>query len=254
MLIIPAIDLRGGRCVRLTQGDFARETTYGDDPVLIAGRWAGLGASWLHVVDLDGARAGEPRQLEFVHHIAAVGVPVELGGGVRAEQDLEAAFAAGAARVVLGTAAVERPELLAWALDRYGAERVVLGVDAREGRVALRGWEMLSSETAKSVVERARTAGVTRVIYTDIERDGMLSSPNFVETRSIASSGIRVIASGGVSKRADLEHLAKIPGVEAAIVGRALYTGDVVIAGREDWWVDAPAAGAAAGDGDDVAQ
>jgi len=254
VLIIPAIDLRDGRCVRLTQGDFSRETTYGDDPLAIARRWRDQGAVWLHVVDLDGARAGQPRQLDSVARIAGQGVPVELGGGLRTASDVAAAFGAGVARVILGTAAVENPTLLADLVAEHGSERVVLGVDARRGRVAVRGWESVVDQLALSVVERARDVGVTRVIYTDIERDGTLTSPNFAETRVIAGAGVAVIASGGVSRRDDLERLATIPGVEAAIVGRALYTGHVVVHRATDWWVTAPMAGAGAGDRDDLAQ
>lgn len=254
MLIIPAIDLRGGRCVRLTQGDFSRETTYGEVPSEIARHWRDLGAVWLHVVDLDGARAGQPRQLELVKRIADLGVPVELGGGLRTADDVAAAFAAGVTRVVVGTAAIENPALLARLVDEHGPERVVLGVDARGGRVAVRGWETVVDRSALSVVEQARDAGVTRVIYTDIERDGTLTSPNFAETRVIAACGVSVIASGGVSRREDVERLAVIPGVEAAIVGRALYTGDLVVHGAGEWWVPAPAAGAASGGRDDLAQ
>ncbi|MDI3339577.1 MAG: 1-(5-phosphoribosyl)-5-[(5-phosphoribosylamino)methylideneamino]imidazole-4-carboxamide isomerase [Sphaerobacter sp.] len=237
MLIIPAIDLRGGRCVRLVQGDFARETAYDDDPVRVARRWAELGARWIHLVDLDGARAGAPQQLDLVRAIAAVGVPVELGGGLRRLADLDAAFAAGIARAVLGTAAVERPALMAEAVERFGAERIVLGVDARGGRVAVRGWEQLSEVPAEQVIGQARASGVARVIYTDIERDGTLTAPNFAAIAQMAGLGLSLIASGGVARREDLERLATIDGVEAAIVGQALYTGAVIIRSPEDWWV-----------------
>src|SRR5690606_22342016 len=203
MLIIPAIDLRGGRCVRLVQGDFARETAYDDDPVRVARRWADLGARWIHVVDLDGARAGKPMQLDLVREIAEVGVPVELGGGLRTLADLDAAFAAGVSRAVLGTAAVERPALMAEAVERFGAERIVLGVDARGGRVAVRGWEQVSDVAAEDVITQARDAGIPRVIYTDIERDGTLTAPNFAAIAAMARIGLPLIASGGVARRED---------------------------------------------------
>ncbi len=238
MLIIPAIDLLQGRCVRLFQGDFAQETIYDDDPVRVAQRWARLGARWLHIVDLDGARLGQPAQLALVAGIAAAGVPVELGGGLRTLDDMEAAFEAGVARVVLGTVAIEDPALLDVAVRRFGSERVVLGVDARNGMVAVRGWEQTSTVAATDVITRAREGGVQRVIYTDIERDGTLSSPNYDATAEIAATGIRVIASGGVATRANLERLAEIAGVEAAIVGRALYAGTLRIDGPDEWYVE----------------
>lgn len=238
MLVIPAIDLRGGHCVRLFQGDFARETAYDDDPVRVARRWAELGARWIHVVDLDGARAGSPVQLDLVEAIAAIGVPIELGGGLRSMTDLEAAFDAGVGRVVLGTVAVEQPELLAAAVAKFGAERVVLGVDARGGRVAVRGWEQLSDEPAAAVIGCAQAAGLTRVIYTDIERDGTLTSPNYGAIAEVAALGLAVIASGGVASYDQLGRLAAIPGVEAAIVGQALYTGAITIEGPSAWWIE----------------
>lgn len=249
MLIIPAIDLRGGRCVRLVQGDFNRETRYDDDPVRVAENWRAVGAPWIHVVDLDGALAGEPQQLEVVAAICALGGPVELGGGLRTIDHLADAFAAGVQRVVLGTAAVERPELLSDAVARWGAERVILGVDARDGRVAVRGWEQLSELSATEVIDRARRAGIERVIYTDIERDGTLTSPNYRAIRAVAESGVTVIASGGVAERGHLERLATIPGVEAAIVGRALYDGALVIREAAEWWVDGDMGTAGRNDG-----
>lgn len=247
MLIIPAIDLRGGRCVRLLQGDFARETRYGDDAVQVARRWAELGSRWLHVVDLDGARAGEPRQLPLVARLAEIGVPIELGGGLRSSADLRAAFGAGVKRVVLSTAAIETPELLVDAVERYGPEAVTLGVDARDGKVAVRGWERTSEVPALEVIDCAHEAGVARVIYTDIERDGTLASPNYAAVELVASRGLAVIASGGVATRAHLERLAAIDGVEAAIVGRALYAGTLAIGTAADWWVAAPVHRADAG-------
>lgn len=242
MLVIPAIDLLRGRCVRLFQGDFAQETIYDDDPIRVARHWAGLGAQWLHIVDLDGARLGQPAQLALVAGITATGIPVELGGGLRTLDDIQAAFDAGVARVVLGTVAIEQPELLDAAVHRFGTERVVLGVDARDGMVAVRGWEQTSTVAAAEVVARAREAGVQRVVYTDIERDGTLSSPNYAATAEIAALGIRVIASGGVATRENLERLARIAGVEAAIVGRALYAGTLRIDAPQDWRVE-PAKG-----------
>jgi phosphoribosylformimino-5-aminoimidazole carboxamide ribotide isomerase len=237
MLVIPAIDLRGGRCVRLFQGDFARETRYSDDPVAVAEKWIESGAELLHVVDLDGARAGQPVQLDIVARIAELGVPVELGGGLRTLDDVAAALDAGVARVVIGTAAIENPRLLADAVEQHGAERVVLGVDARGGYVATRGWETVSEARAIDIVRDAGSVGVRRVIYTDIERDGTLSAPNYVEIDRVAGIGPSVIASGGVAEWSHLERLAAIPNVEAAIVGRALYDGTVLISAPDQWRV-----------------
>jgi phosphoribosylformimino-5-aminoimidazole carboxamide ribotide isomerase len=236
MIVIPAIDLRGGRCVRLLQGDFARETVYGDDPVRMALRWQGAGATMLHVVDLDGAKEGRPAQATIVSAIArALTIPVELGGGLRSLDDLEAAFAGGMARAVLGTAAIEDRGLLTAALGRWGAERIVLGLDAREGLVATRGWIETTAVRATDLARELAAFGVRHVVYTDIGRDGTLQEPNYAALRELAEgSGLAVIASGGVARREQLAALAAIPGVEAAIVGRAIYTGDVVL-GPGEW-------------------
>jgi len=238
MIVIPAIDLRGERCVRLLQGDFARETVYGDDPVQMALRWQAAGATMLHVVDLDGAKAGYAAQAAIVSAIAqALTIPVELGGGLRSLDHLEAAFTGGVARVVLGTAAIEDRGLLTAALDRWGAERIVLGLDAREGLVATRGWIETTAVRATELATELAALGVRHVVYTDIGRDGTLHEPNYDALREMAEvSGLAVIASGGVARREHLAALAAIPGVEAAIVGRAIYTGDVVL-GPGEWLV-----------------
>ena len=238
MLIIPAIDLRGGRCVRLTQGDFDRETAYSDDPVAVARRWAASGAPWLHVVDLDGARLGEPAQLSLVAKIVAGGAQGELGGGLRTLEHLAAAFAAGVARAVVGTAAIEDPNLLGEAVAQFGAERIVLGVDARDGMVATHGWAHVSNEPADAVIQRAAMEGVVRVIYTDIARDGTLASPNYAAIAAVAALGLSVIASGGVAQYEHLERLAAIPGVEAAIVGKALYAGTLTLEELAGWRIE----------------
>jgi phosphoribosylformimino-5-aminoimidazole carboxamide ribotide isomerase len=238
MIVIPAIDLRGGRCVRLLQGDFAQETVYGDDPVQMALRWQAAGATMLHVVDLDGAKAGYPAQAAIVAAIAqALTIPVELGGGLRSLDHLETAFAGGVSRVVLGTAAIEDRGLLTTALERWGAERIVLGLDAREGLVATRGWIETTAVRATELAIELATLGVRHVVYTDIGRDGTLHEPNYAALREMAEvSGLAVIASGGVARREHLAALAAVPGVEAAIVGRAIYTGDVVL-GPGEWIV-----------------
>jgi phosphoribosylformimino-5-aminoimidazole carboxamide ribotide isomerase len=235
-LVVPAIDLRGGRCVRLVQGDYARETVFAEDPIEMARGWQAAGARMLHVVDLDGARDGVPAQREVIGAIvAALDIPVQVGGGVRSIEHGAALYAAGVERVVLGTAAIEQPELVDQLLAQYGPERVVVGVDARNGLVATRGWTETSAVTAEALIEDMRERGVRRVVYTDIDRDGTLVSPNFDAIERVGRLGVAVVASGGVATREHLRQLAAIPGVDEAIVGRALYTGDVVLAGDE--WV-----------------
>lgn len=241
MIVLPAIDLRDGRCVRLEQGDYARETVFSDDPVAIAQRWQAAGAQMLHVVDLDGARAGEVRQLAAISAIVdALTIPVQVGGGIRTADHAAALFSAGVARIVVGTAAVEDPAFIARLLHTWGAERIVVGVDAREGVVATHGWLRTSGMPAEDLIVEMRERGVRRVVYTDIARDGMLATPNFAATARAAARGVAVIASGGVAAREHLVRLAAIPGVEGVIVGRALYTGDVVLAPGE-WTIDARA-------------
>lgn len=230
MIVIPAIDLRGGKCVRLTQGDYDRETVFDDDPVAVARRWQESGASWLHVVDLEGARDGLPRQRDTIAAIVdALDIPVQVGGGIRTLSHASDLLDAGVRRIVLGTAAVSNPQLVRDVIQARGAERVVVGVDARNGLVATQGWLETSSVNALDLILSMGEAGVQRVVYTDIERDGMLTSPNFDAVAEAAGLGVAIIASGGVSRIDDLTRLATIDGVEAAIVGRALYTGDLVL-------------------------
>ena len=226
--VIPAIDLRDGRCVRLAQGDFDRMTVFGDDPVGVARRWQSAGAQRIHVVDLDGAREGRPRQLEVAGVIAgAVDVPVQLGGGLRTNADVEAALDAGVDRVVLGTAALEDEDFLASSLARFD-ERIAVGIDARDGRVAVRGWLDVSATDALAFAQAVAGHGTRTIIYTDIARDGMLGGPNTaaVERMVRAVPGVEVIASGGVGALDDLLALRRT-GARGAIVGKALYTGAV---------------------------
>lgn len=234
MIVIPAIDLRGGKCVRLTQGDYARETVFGDDPVEVARGWQSAGATWLHVVDLEGARDGVPRQRDTIAAIVdALDIPVQVGGGIRSMEHAGELFRAGVSRIVLGTAAITDPKLVLDLIEKWSADRIVVGVDARNGLVATQGWLETSEVQALDLIRRMGAAGVQRVVYTDIERDGMLTSPNFEAVAEAAGLGMAIIASGGVSKRDDLQRLADIPGVEATIVGRALYTGDVKLSHGE---------------------
>ena len=231
MELIPAIDLRDGRCVRLVQGDFDRATVYGDDPPAIARRWQAAGASRIHVVDLDGAKEGGPRQLAVVGEIVrAVGVPTQLGGGMRSVEDIEAALAVGVDRVIVGTKAIEDPGFVDAALARFG-ERVGIGIDARDGRVAVRGWVDVSDVDALGLARTVASRGVRTIVYTDISRDGMLIGPNIEAMRRMVQAvpGVAVIASGGVSSLNDVLALAKT-GAVGVIVGKAIYTGNVDLA------------------------
>jgi phosphoribosylformimino-5-aminoimidazole carboxamide ribotide isomerase len=228
VILYPAIDIRGGQAVRLLQGDYERETAYDADPVDAATRWAGEGAEFLHVVDLDGARAGEPRNLEAVRRVAAaVGCPIQVGGGLRDAASVGAVLDAGAERVVIGTAALRDPEFLDEVLETHG-NRVVVSVDARKGRVALAGWTEAGEEGVVDAVAALSARGVARFLCTAIEVDGTMEGPALGELGEIASAtDAQVIASGGVGALSDLQALAGLereaPNLEGAIVGRALY-------------------------------
>ncbi len=228
MDLYPAIDLRGGRCVRLYQGDYAQETVYADDPVAQARAFADAGAPWIHVVDLDGARSGEPAHTEVISAIAAaVNVPVQTGGGIRDEATAERLFAGGVARVVLGTVALDQPELVARLAARHP---VAVGLDARAGDVAVRGWEEASGRSVLDVAREFEAAGIAALIVTDIGRDGTLEGPDVDGLGAVlAATSVDVIASGGVGALADLERLRGLEAggrrLSGAIVGRALYEG-----------------------------
>ena len=213
---IPAIDIRDGHCVRLLRGDFGRQTVYGDDPVGMARRWEAEGAERLHIVDLDGARNGVRANADVIRHaIEAVHIPVQVGGGVRSIDVARQLLDDGADRVIVGTAAAEHPEQLASWLDSLGPERVIIGVDARNGRVAIRGWLETSPRQVSEFCQQLIGIGVLRVLFTDIDRDGMLDGPNIDATRSLATM-LKVIASGGVSTTEDLQQLADA-GAEAVV-------------------------------------
>ncbi|HLV99480.1 MAG TPA: 1-(5-phosphoribosyl)-5-[(5-phosphoribosylamino)methylideneamino]imidazole-4-carboxamide isomerase [Ktedonobacterales bacterium] len=230
MLIFPAIDLQGGRCVRLTQGDFARSQEFSDDPAAVARRWQAEGARWLHVVDLDGARAGAPQNLEAIQSIRqAISIPMQVGGGLRSLESVAALFDLGIERAILGTAALKDRDFLRACLARWG-DKIAVGLDARDGLVATDGWLETSATSALTLAQELAAEGVERFIYTDIARDGMLSGPNFKSLAQLQHAITRpVIASGGVAALADLRALAGL-NVEGAIVGRALYTGEVKLA------------------------
>jgi phosphoribosylformimino-5-aminoimidazole carboxamide ribotide isomerase len=226
VILYPAIDIRGGQAVRLLQGDYEQETTYDADPVDAATRWAEEGAEFLHVVDLDGAKAGEPCNLDAVRRIAAaVGCPIQVGGGLRNPDSVAAVLEAGAERVVVGTAALRDPQFLDAAIAVHG-ERVVVSVDTRGGKVSLSGWTETSDVEAATAVAELGRRGVQRFLCTAIEVDGTMEGPAIRELNRIAAATpAQVIASGGVGKLSHLEDLAVecAPNVEGAIVGRALY-------------------------------
>jgi phosphoribosylformimino-5-aminoimidazole carboxamide ribotide isomerase len=226
VILYPAIDIRGGQAVRLLQGDYERETAYDADPVDAARRWAGEGAEFLHVVDLDGAKAGEPRNLATVRRIAAaVECPIQVGGGLRQAVAVDAVLDAGAARVVIGTAALRDPVLLDEVLVAHG-DRVVVSVDARGGKVSLSGWTEATGRDVAGTVAELSERGVARFLCTEIEVDGTMEGPAMDELNRIAAAtSAQVIASGGVGDLSHLEALARkaAPNIEGAIVGRALY-------------------------------
>ena len=225
MIIFPAIDLRGGKCVRLIQGDFDKETIYSDDPQATALKWQSMGAKFLHVVDLDGARAGSPQNLDAIKKILdAVTIPIEVGGGIRTLDDMEKLLSLGVRRVILGSVAVENISLVEDAAKKFG-DKIVVGIDARGGFVATHGWEKSSAVKAEDLAKKIVAVGVETIIYTDISKDGMLSGVNaaaFAELEKI--SGAQIIASGGVKSIEDIRAL-KAAGIAGVIVGKAIYTG-----------------------------
>lgn len=225
MQILPAIDLRGGYCVRLRQGDYGQETIFGDDPAAMAVKWESEGASRLHLVDLDGAKAGRPVNVAAVRAIlGAIGIPCQLGGGVRDEATIAAWLEAGVERVIVGTQALKDPAWFRAMIEKY-PRQLLLGVDAREGRVATEGWLETSSVDAADLAEQFDDLPLAGVVYTDIARDGTLDGPNLAATEALAVRlKTPVIASGGVGSLLDLTRLAALP-IEACIVGRALYDG-----------------------------
>lgn len=230
MIIFPAIDLRGGKCVRLFKGDFSRETIFSDNPSAVAVKWEELGAKYLHVVDLDGALRGKSINRAAIRSIlSAVHIPVELGGGIRSLDDIEAALTLGIQRVILGSAAVENPDLVKTAWEKFG-ERVIVAIDARDGIVATQGWESSGAISAVELAKQMAACGIKTAIYTDIARDGTLQGINLEATIELAKeSGLKVIASGGVSSLDDIRQVKEheADGLEGVIVGQAIYTGRI---------------------------
>ncbi|MCK4508489.1 MAG: 1-(5-phosphoribosyl)-5-[(5-phosphoribosylamino)methylideneamino]imidazole-4-carboxamide isomerase [Desulfuromonadales bacterium] len=228
MIILPAIDLKGGQCVRLEQGLMEKDTVYSDDPAAMARHWQDEGGEFLHLVDLDGAFAGVPKNREAIEAIvAAVDIPTELGGGIRDLETVEAYLKLGVSRVILGTVAKENPELVAEACRRFPGQ-IVVGIDAKNGLVAVRGWAEVTEKKAIDLAREMETFGVTAIIYTDIARDGMMQGPNLEATAALAEAiSIPVIASGGVSSLDDIRNLLQIEasGIEGVITGKAIYNG-----------------------------
>ena len=226
MLVIPAIDLKDGQCVRLLQGRKDAVTAYSNEPAKTAKRWESYGAKLIHIVDLDGAFTGRQTNLDAIIKIRqSIKIPLQVGGGIRNIGNVMNLFSAGIDRIIIGTAAIEDPEFLAYACKNYPG-KVLIGIDAKDGMVAIKGWEEVTSLSAKDLVRRLEMFGVAGIVYTDISRDGMLSGPNIDATRDIVESvKIPVIASGGVSCIDDIKHLMKIQNLWGAITGKAIYSG-----------------------------
>ena len=230
MVVYPAIDLLGGACVRLYQGDYEAVTRFSDDPVAVACSFAALGAEALHVVDLDGARTGTPVHAAVVSRIiSATGLPVQVGGGIRCAEDLDTYLEAGVHRVLVGTAAVSDPGWLAAAIRSYGHDRVAAAVDVRDGEVVIDGWLAGSGRDIDSVTASLRPLGIQTLLYTDTRRDGTLTSVDVGGTRQLAEAGFSVIAAGGVSSVSDVRKL-RLAGAVGAVIGSALYRGRLTLA------------------------
>ncbi|HJX69881.1 MAG TPA: 1-(5-phosphoribosyl)-5-[(5-phosphoribosylamino)methylideneamino]imidazole-4-carboxamide isomerase [Dehalococcoidia bacterium] len=227
MEVIPAIDLKGGKCVRLYQGDYSQETVFSEDPVGIARHWQSSGAPKLHLVDLDGAARGELCHLAIINEIVQkMRIPLQVGGGIRQLETIEQLLAIGVVRVILGTTAVENPQLVKEACHSFG-EAIIVGIDARDGYVCTQGWQKRTNIRAAELAQKMAVLGVRRFIYTDIARDGTLTQPNFKAIAELVSkTDLPIIASGGVVSISHLKRLNRL-GVEGVIIGRALYTGDI---------------------------
>ena len=230
MIIYPAIDIRGGRCVRLTEGRFDAETVFADDPAEMALKWAGMGAEFLHLVDLDGALAGEGKNVPVIERILqSVNIPVQLGGGIRNLETIEKLLALGVTRLILGSAAVKNPQLVEEACKKYPGH-IAVGIDAKNGEVAIEGWGKGSGVAATELAKQMAAYGVETIIYTDISRDGMLSGVNVEATAALARAcGVPIIASGGVASLEDIRRVKAVEadGVQGCIIGKAIYTGAV---------------------------
>ena len=231
MQLYPAIDMKNGQCVRLRQGAFNDITVYSDRPEEVALTWQEKGATFLHLVDLDGALAGRSVNAETIRRIArAVSIPIEIGGGIRSQEAIEFMLSLGVKRVIIGTKAVEQPEFLGDMVKQFGSEAIVAGVDAKNGMVAIQGWEQVSTVSASELCLNMKSMGVEHIVYTDISRDGMLTGPNVEATRKLTvETGLDIIASGGVSCMEDLKCLHEA-GIRGAIIGKALYENRIDLA------------------------
>ena len=233
MIIFPAIDIRGGKCVRLFKGDFQQETVFSDSPANMARKWQAQGAEYLHLVDLDGALAGSSQNLNAIEEILqAVDIPTELGGGIRSMEQIDQLLAMGITRVILGSVAVKNPDLVREACAKYG-ERIVVGIDAKDGIVAVEGWGKSGNIGVIELAQKMKEAGVKTIIYTDISRDGTLSGVNVEATVKLAQeSGVKIVASGGVKSLEDIKALKKqeAVGIEGVIAGKSIYMGTLDLA------------------------
>ena len=230
MIIFPAIDILGGKCVRLFKGLFDQKTVFADDPLEMALKWQDAGAKYLHLVDLDGARTGTPSNLPVIEKIASkIKIPIQLGGGIRNLQTIDSFLNIGITRVILGSIAVKNPDLVALACEKYD-EQIVVGIDAKDSLVQIEGWGVSGNIKAEELAQKMSALGVRRIIYTDISRDGVLSGVNVESTVKLAEAAkIKVIASGGVKEIEDITNLKKVAdkGIEGVIVGKAIYTGSL---------------------------
>ncbi len=233
MIIFPAIDIRGGKCVRLLKGDFNQETVFSDSPADMARKWQAQGAEYLHLVDLDGALAGSSQNLNAIEEILqAVDIPTELGGGIRSMEQIDKLLSMGITRVILGSVAVKNPDLVREACTKYG-ERIVVGIDAKDGIVAVEGWGKSGNIGVVELAQKMKEAGVKTIIYTDISRDGTLSGVNLEATIKLAQeSGVKIVASGGVKSLEDIKALKKqeAVGIEGVIAGKSIYMGTLDLA------------------------
>ncbi len=231
MQIYPAVDIKNGKCVRLKQGNFDDVTIYEQDPVKAAKNWIEKGATYLHIVDLDGAKQGDSQNEQIIADIVKLSdVPVQTGGGVRSLEDIERKLSKGVARVILGTVAVKQPEIVKQAVQKFGADKIVVGIDAKNGNVAIAGWEEVSNVSALELCLKMKEYGVKTIIYTDIAKDGMMSGVNVSSTKELVEkTGMDIIASGGISNMQDLQNVQDIK-AQGVIVGKALYQGALELA------------------------
>ncbi|MEG2670308.1 MAG: 1-(5-phosphoribosyl)-5-[(5-phosphoribosylamino)methylideneamino]imidazole-4-carboxamide isomerase [Oscillospiraceae bacterium] len=227
MKIYPAIDIINGQCVRLVQGDYSQKTTFSQEPLLVAKEWQDLGGEFLHIVDLDGAKNGDMPNFELISHIAtSLNVPIEVGGGIRNMDCVDKYLNAGVSRVIIGTSALKSPDFVKIAVDKYG-DKIAIGIDAKDGKVAINGWEEVSDIEALDLAKQMEHIGVKYIIYTDIATDGMLKGPNITAMSDMAKHvNVNIIASGGVTSIDDIIKL-KETNVEGAIIGKALYTKNI---------------------------